>query len=68
VRGIPIRLEIDYTRKARGRVSAECRCTLPDITEPVDHVASADLRDRTGEQVAAISVTWRLSPFIPGSH
>jgi len=63
VRGIPVRLTISYQKKARGTILAECRCLpVPPLTEPVDHVAAAALRDLEGDVVAEIEVAWRLGP------
>jgi acyl-coenzyme A thioesterase PaaI-like protein len=62
-RGIPIRLEIDYLKKARGRVTADGRASPPHaVPDEQDATASADLTDETGETVARMTVTWRLSP------
>ena len=63
VRGIPIRIEIDYEKKARGRIVAEGRATPPAVIgDATDAIASAELRDEAGDVVARIVVRWRLSP------
>jgi acyl-coenzyme A thioesterase PaaI-like protein len=63
VRGIPIRLEIDYLKKARGRIIAEGRAAPPSaVPAPTDATATARLTDEAGDQVARLTVTWRLSP------
>ncbi|HET7039226.1 MAG TPA: DUF4442 domain-containing protein [Gemmatimonadales bacterium] len=62
VRGIPIRLEIDFLKKARGRLTAECRCAVPPVTGEVEHQAETDIRDPDGEVVARVRVRWRLGP------
>lgn len=63
VRGIPIRLEIDYLKKARGRIIAEGSAVLPDIIgEDTDAFATAALRDEANDVVVLLQVTWRLSP------
>jgi acyl-coenzyme A thioesterase PaaI-like protein len=62
VRGIPTQLAIEYTKKARGLLVAECRCGVPDVTEPRDHSAQADIVDTDGDVVARVTVRWRLGP------
>jgi len=62
VRGIPVQLTIEYEKKARGRLTAECRCRVPGVTEPVDHTAGAEIVDAEGDVVARITVRWRLGP------
>jgi acyl-coenzyme A thioesterase PaaI-like protein len=62
-RGIPIRIEIDYLKKARGRIVAEGHAAPPPaIPDEQDATATADLTDETGTLVARMTVTWRLSP------
>jgi acyl-coenzyme A thioesterase PaaI-like protein len=63
LRAIVTRIEIDYLKKARGTLTGESRVTLPPaVTEPVDHVVGADIRDAEGDVVARIAVRWRLAP------
>jgi acyl-coenzyme A thioesterase PaaI-like protein len=62
VRSILTRLEIDYLRKARGVVLAECSCVIPTVTEPGDHIIITTLHDESGNEVARTRATWRLSP------
>lgn len=62
-RGIPIRLEIDYHKKARGTITAEGRAAPPAVvTHEQDATATARLWDGEGETVAELRVTWRLEP------
>jgi acyl-coenzyme A thioesterase PaaI-like protein len=61
VRSILTRLEIDFLRKARGVVLAECSCEVPTVTEPSDHVVVTSLRDGSGTEVGRTRATWRLS-------
>jgi acyl-coenzyme A thioesterase PaaI-like protein len=62
-RGIPVRIEIDYLKKARGRIAAEGRASPPQaVREEQDATATAELRDEAGEVVARMTVTWRLAP------
>lgn len=62
-RGIPIRLEIDWVKKARGRITAEGRAAPPAaIPDEVEDTATAELRDETGDVVASVVVVWKLGP------
>ena len=59
-RGIVTGLSITYLKKARGTLTAECRCTIPSINGPTDYDVQADIRDESGEVVAKGTVSWLL--------
>jgi acyl-coenzyme A thioesterase PaaI-like protein len=63
VRSILVKIEVDYLKKARGRVTAECHCTVPPVKEPVNHQVVTHIRDEAGDEVARVTATWRLSPL-----
>ncbi|MFW6206066.1 MAG: DUF4442 domain-containing protein [Gemmatimonadota bacterium] len=62
-RGIPVRLEVDYHRKARGTITATGRAAPPSaVPDETEAVATATLTDGSGEDVAQVRVVWRLGP------
>jgi acyl-coenzyme A thioesterase PaaI-like protein len=62
-RGIPVRIEVDYLKKARGRILAEGRADPPaEVTGPTEARATATLTDEQGDTVASVVVVWTLSP------
>lgn len=67
-RGIPVRLEIDYRKKARGRIVADGRASPPGaVPEELEADATARLTDEAGDVVAEVVVTWRLAPAVEQS-
>lgn len=62
-RGIVTGLSMEYLKKARGRLFAECRCTPPQLTDMSEDIAfdvTAEIRDAEKDIVARATVTWRL--------
>lgn len=62
VRGIVVSISMDYHKKARGVLTAECDCELPAVTGPTDFDVAGRIVDATGDVVATARVRWRLSP------
>ena len=60
VRGIVLRIESEYTKKARGTLVAEARVSVPEVKGPTDHEVRAEICDASGAVVATIRVHWRL--------
>ena len=65
IRGIVVRLRIEYMKKARGRLVAESRCTIPAISVDTDHDFETTITDEAGDAVARVISTWRLGPVRP---
>ncbi len=61
VRGIVTGLDAEYLKKARGLLTAECRCEVPVVEEKSEHRATAEIRDPAGELVTRVTATWLLS-------
>lgn len=62
IQGIVVHIEIDYLKKARGRLTARSDVSLPKVNESVIHPISAQILDSSGETVAEVRVTWSLRP------
>ncbi len=62
VRGIVTGISVEYLKKARGTLVAECRCDPPHVTENTDYTVTAEVLDAAGDAVARVSVIWRLGP------
>lgn len=66
-RGIVTGLSIEYHKKARGTLVAECSCVVGDIGRDGEHTLHAMIRDGEGDVVARATARWlvRLAP--PGA-
>jgi acyl-coenzyme A thioesterase PaaI-like protein len=62
IRGIVVRITIDFEKKARGTLTAECRCVVPAVTDRLEFPVTAVVRDQAGEIVARATVHWLLAP------
>ncbi|MCH7875245.1 MAG: DUF4442 domain-containing protein [Gemmatimonadetes bacterium] len=62
VRGIVAGLSVEYTKKARGKLVAECSTDIPQVPAEVEHIVHAEIRDGAGDVVAQVAVTWNLRP------
>ena len=61
-RGIPVTLSITYLKKARGTMTAEARCQIPDASREAEHDFESVIADATGQVVARATVRWRIGP------
>jgi len=61
-RGILSGIEMAYLKKARGLLTAECRVTVPSMSERQEYLATADIKDASGEVVARATAKWLIGP------
>lgn len=62
-KGIVTSLEIDYTKKARGKLTAIGEAQVPDrINDTITLQARATIWDSVGDSVATVTAQWLLSP------
>ena len=66
-RGIVVHIGAEYLKKARGTLTAECRCPAPPGIEETVTV-TASVMDAAGEVVARAEVRWLIRPVEPPSH
>jgi hypothetical protein len=61
-----VSISVDYLKKARGTLTAESRCAVPDVHARTEFPVTALVRDQAGDAVARITVRWLLEPV--GDH
>ena len=59
-RGIITHLGMDYLKKARGPITAECTCAAVTPTERKEYDVVADLKNEAGEVVSRITARWMV--------
>ena len=64
-RGIPVSLSITFLKKARGALTAEARCPIPDASRDAEHDFVSEIKDASGDVVARTTVRWRIGPRPP---
>lgn len=57
-RSILTNLSMEYLKKARGILEAECQFAVPEFPERSTHVLEVPIRDESGEVVAKATATW----------
>ncbi|HET7459084.1 MAG TPA: hotdog fold domain-containing protein [Gemmatimonadaceae bacterium] len=61
-RGILIGLTVEYVKKARGTLVAECACGQLDVGRPVELEVDVVVRDAAGDVVVRARPRWRIGP------
>jgi len=60
MRGIPVEIKINFIKKARGTLTADCTTQLPDFKNELEHTVVAIIKDSTADEVATVNVIWKL--------
>ena len=61
-RGILAGFSIDYLKKARGRLRAECRCEIPTSSEEREYLLTGAILNEDDEIVAEARARWLIGP------
>jgi len=60
MRGIPVAININFVKKARGTLIAECSTDLPSLCDDIEHTVMAIISNADNEEVANVKVVWKL--------
>ena len=64
LRGIVTKLSIEYSKKARGTLVAEGRCSSDfSLQSDSEHIVIATIVNQSGETVAITTTHWRIGPI-----
>ena len=61
-RGIPVKLSMEYLKKARGNITGTCTCEIIPTNDKREVEVVGDLSNEAGEVVARITAKWQLGP------
>lgn len=62
-RGILTGLSIDYVKKARGTLTAECYSVIPQTNDRAEHEIEVVTRDESGDIVTRARAKWLVGPL-----
>jgi len=60
--GILVGLNVQYIKKARGRLNIECRCDVPEFNEKTEIPVTSTITDETGDIVTTATALWLIGP------
>jgi acyl-coenzyme A thioesterase PaaI-like protein len=61
-RGILARFNVEYLKKARGILVAECHCEIPDSNAERELEVVCEIRDTSGDIVTVARAQWLIGP------
>jgi len=53
---------MQYHKKARGLLTAECRCEIPQAAAEKEVTISGEIKNTQGELVASATAVWLIGP------
>lgn len=59
---IVVKFSMEYIKKARGELMADCTCVVPASLEEKEYIVEALIRNTSHEIVARGTATWRVRP------
>jgi len=62
LRGILTHMQISYLKKARGQLTAECICEVPQQAIEQEFHIKGEIKDQQGDIVAVAQATWLIGP------
>lgn len=62
VNAILVGLTVNYEKKARGELRAECTCSVPDTDIRQQVAIDTEITDQTGDVVTRATATWLVGP------
>jgi acyl-coenzyme A thioesterase PaaI-like protein len=63
-RAILVGLSVEYVKKARGRLTAECTCDPPSTSEAREVIVQSCVTDEKGDVVARAQARWKVGPRV----
>ncbi len=61
IRGILTKMEMEYIKKAKGNLTAQCNCEIPEVKDELKYQVQTTIKDSSGDVVAVGTFYWLLS-------
>ena len=61
IRGILTKLEMEYIKKAKGDLTAQCVCEIPEVADELNYEVTTSIKNSDNETVAVGTFYWLLS-------
>lgn len=61
-RGILTAIQMQYHKKARGLLTSECHCEIPQDNAEQEIILSGEIKNEAGEVVATAQASWLIGP------